>query len=109
MEDTLIKKIRRIELEAEERTAQVQKERKEQLVDLKVAEDKVMDDITKQAESKGRDIVNSSIEQVKNEINQMKQGRENAVKAVHDLAEKNMTRATDKAIGMFNKMYLEVK
>ena len=107
MEDTLINKINKIENEVEERTAQVQQERKEQLADLKVAEEKVLDDIRQQAETRGQEIVNRSIGRVKNEINQMKQGRENAVKAVHDQAEKNMTNATIKAVSVFEEMYLE--
>lgn len=107
MEDTLVNKIERIEKEAEERTAQVQQERKEQLADLKIAEDKVMEDIRQQATTKGQEIINSSIERVKNEINQMKQDRENAVKAVHNQAENNMANATTKAVAIFKAMYLE--
>lgn len=107
MEDTLINKVERIEKEVTDRTAQVQQERKEQLADLKVAEGKVMDDIRRQAETKGQEIVNRLIEQVKNEINQMKQDRENAVKAIHEQAEKNMTNAMIKTVSMFEEMYLE--
>jgi len=73
---------------------------------LKMAEDKVIEDIGGQAEKRGQRMINAKIDQAKNELNQMKQEREQAVEAVQREARKNRSRAVAEIVALFKKTYL---
>jgi vacuolar-type H+-ATPase subunit H len=107
MDKSLLYKVKSLEKEADERVVQVQEERRRELLELKNAEAEVLDEVRVRADKRAKKIIDEYIGQANEEVNQLKQEREKAVRSVHEQAGLNSNRAVEKIEQLFKEKFIK--
>lgn len=102
---TLLDKVQKIEEEIEDRISTSKSHYAEQFNDLLNAEASVIEEVRRQAEKRGRDIIAEQVKRAEEEINAMKQDEARSVKSIHTVAQERRAEAVEKALALFKKTY----